>query len=100
MPARFLARRTLSLLSLALGAFGIAVACSSGGGPVTGPADSHCGSKAQVTSQAVCKGAGGGSSSSSSSSSGAGGGGDVDDYGPTLDNAEGDDDECKYHVKW
>ncbi|HEY2730454.1 MAG TPA: FixH family protein [Polyangia bacterium] len=28
------------------------------------------------------------------------GGGTTSDYGPTLYNAEGDDDDCKYHVTW
>jgi len=113
MPDRSFARRTLPraarLAALALGALGLAAACSSAsGGPVTGPADAHCAGKpAQVTSQSACHGgAGGGSSSSSSSSSsasssGSGAGGmDMADYGPTLNNAEGDDDDCKYHVKF
>ena len=28
------------------------------------------------------------------------GGAPTSDYGETLFNAEGDDDDCKYHVKW
>jgi YtkA-like len=94
------ARRSLLLVTLSLGAFGMAAACSSSGGPITGPADSHCGSKAQPTSQSACQGGMGGSSSSSSSSSGAGGAEMGGDYGATLENAEGDDDDCKYHVKF
>jgi hypothetical protein len=84
------------------------------GGPVSGNPDAHCGTKSQVTSEAACHptptGSGGGSSSSSgsgsgsSSTTGAGGstgaGGDASEYGETLENAEGDDDDCKYHVKW
>ena len=58
------------------------------GGPVTGPADAHCNGKpAQPTSQASCH---------LTSDAGA----DMADYGDTLDNSEGDDDDCKYHVKW
>ncbi len=79
------------------------------GGPVSGTPDAHCGAKSQVTNAAACTpeptGSGGGTSSSSSSATtGAGGstgaGGEASEYGATLENAEGDDDDCKYHVKW
>lgn len=80
------------------------------GGPVSGSPDAHCGTKSQVTSEAACHptptGSGGGSSSSSSSgaTTGAGGstgaGGEASEYGDTRENAESDDDDCKYHVKW
>jgi YtkA-like len=77
-------------------AVGVAWACSSGnsgpaGGAVVGTADTHCtlgdgGLVVQATSQASCMS----------------GGGDAGalDLGPTMFNAEGDDDDCKYHVKF
>ena len=44
----------------------------------------------QATSQAVCHLTGDG-----------GTGGDMTpDYGPTMDDSSGDDDDCKYHVSW
>jgi hypothetical protein len=60
------------------------------GGPVTGPADTHCslpdgGVAAQVVDLATCH-----------ASVDAG----EPDYGPTLHNAEANDDDCKYHVKF
>ncbi len=79
------------------------------GGPVSGNPDAHCGTKSQVTNAAACTpeptGSGGGTTgSSSSATTGAGGstgaGGEASEYGVTLENAEGDDDDCKYHVKW
>jgi hypothetical protein len=62
------------------------------GGPVTGALDSHC------------KDADGGVMATVIGTCMTGGvepdGGAVSDYGETLFNAEGDDDDCKYHVKW
>jgi YtkA-like protein len=77
------------------------------GGPVKGPADAHC-TKSQVTSEAACHptaGTGGNSSTTSAgATTGAGGstgaGGDASEYGATLENAQGDDDDCKYHIAW
>jgi hypothetical protein len=72
-------------------------ACSSsgggvtGGGPVTGTQDTHCsGVPPQATSQADCHLTGDGGTS----------GAMTPDYGPTMDNSAGDDDDCKYHVSW
>ena len=81
------AHRTLSLASCAL-----LVACTSGpsgpvGGPVDGGVDTHCGTASQATSQASC---------SIAALPDAG----PTDYGETLYNAEADDDDCKYHLKW
>lgn len=75
------------------------------GGPVEGPADAHCGANSQVVNAANCNpapGAGGGSSSSTSTGAGGttGAGGEASEYGATLNNAEGDDDDCKYHLAW
>lgn len=127
----FRAPALLSLSALALLGALTAVACSSEttgstgttgtgghtgapGGSVEGPADAHCGTKSQVTSEAACHpspGTGGNSSTTSagattgaggstSTSTSTGGAGDGDEYGATLANAEGDDDDCKYHVAW
>jgi hypothetical protein len=84
--------RSLGLATMMLPALLALSACSNGGGdtggPVTGPADKHCGATVQTTSQASCH-----LTSDGGTAPGI-------DYGPTLDNAEGDDDDCKYHVKW
>ena len=76
------------------------VACDSGGGtcadpggPIAASPDNHCigddgGAIVQTTDPAACHPDAGPD------------GGATTDYGATLDNAEGDDDDCKYHVKW
>jgi hypothetical protein len=81
---------------IALGLLGSACSSSSGpsgpvGGPVSGALDTHC-SGVDPTVIGMCQ---------------MGTGGDADagapptvDYGETLYNAEGDDDDCKYHVSW
>jgi hypothetical protein len=62
-------------------------ACSSPtGGPVDGPADDHCGTTVQATDPAVCMAMGTPP--------------DEEEEAATLYNAEGDDDDCKYHVAW
>jgi hypothetical protein len=72
----------------------------SAGGPVTGAADMHCsgdgGPVVQRVNPAVCHpDAGAGADAA------AGDGGDMmPDYGDTMYNAAGDDDDCKYHVTW
>lgn len=115
MLARFSVASSLAALALAFAMSG--AACSSSGttsststgsgggssgtgGPVTGPADKHCGAKVQPVSAAACHptdGAGGGGTSTSTST---GAGGAVSEYGDTLSNAEADDDDCKYHLSW
>lgn len=61
------------------------------GGPVTGALDTHCnadgGVRKQPVDPAVCKYR-------------PDGGMATGDYGDTLWNAEGNDDDCKYHVVW
>ncbi len=83
----------LLLLSLGatvgLWACGCGGTCSKPGGPVAGAADAHC-TGAQATSQASCH----------PTDAGVPDGGLVIDYGDTLYGTEGDDDDCKYHVKW
>jgi hypothetical protein len=70
------------------------------GGPITGAADTHCqgtgGLMAQATNQAACH-ATIDMSGPQPDMAGSGGG---SDYGDTLYNAEGNDDDCKYHVKF
>ncbi|HTO98110.1 MAG TPA: hypothetical protein VMK66_13765 [Myxococcales bacterium] len=58
---------------------------------MSGPVDTHCtlpdgGTIAQEVNQASCAGSGGDAG--------------VADYGDTLYNSEGDDDDCKYHVRF
>lgn len=67
--------------------------CPNPGGPVNGPPDTHCvapdgGSIVQETNESACHPDAGPE------------GGATTDYGDTLQNASGDDDDCKYHVSW
>ena len=79
--------RNFARISVVLASGILVAACSSsgGGGPVEGPADTHCGSTAQVVDPAVCTATGTAPEAHEHS---------------VLYNAEGDDDACKYHVKW
>jgi hypothetical protein len=75
----------------------------SGGGPVSGPADTHCGSTSAKVDPAACMGgggSGGGTTTTTTTTSGTATDTGGSEYGPTLYNAEGDDDDCKYHVKF
>ncbi len=66
---------------------------SSGGSTaaaVAGAQDAHCGTKVVAVDPGVCH------AQPPADDGGVG----VSDYGDTMDNAEGDDDDCKYHVKW
>jgi hypothetical protein len=92
---------------------------------VSGPADTHCGARNQETSQASCHASGpapsedaglpvedaaspvkdaapeeGGASADASAGGDAGGDNGGSGYGPTENGSEGDDDDCKYHLKW
>ena len=74
--------------------------CPSPGGAVQGPPDTHCtadgGPIVQPTRDASCSlQAGTGDAGTSGAD-----GGPTSLYGPTRDNAESDDDDCKYHVRW
>jgi hypothetical protein len=69
--------------------------CGPNGGPVAGAADTHCkaadgGTIVQAIDPASCHPDAGVSDA----------GEDMPDFGATLYNAEGDDDDCKYHVKF
>lgn len=68
--------------------------CAKPGGPVEGAADDHCkgpdgGAIVQPTTPASCHSDGGAANPD----------GGTPPWGATLYNAEGDDDDCKYHVK-
>ena len=70
------------------------------GGPVMGAADMHCklgdgGMKVQETRTASCHPA-----PVDAGASDGGASPDTNPYGPTVFNAESDDDDCKYHTKW
>ncbi len=74
---------------------GIAADAGPSGGPVSGAQDSHCGTKVQETSSAGCH-----PDAGPPMDAGGGDGGMDEPFGDTLFNSEGDDDDCKYHVKW
>jgi hypothetical protein len=79
------------------------------GGPVLGAEDAHCAGQERVTvDPATCH-----ASTSEGSEGGAPGGDEANgaggsdcnqthdaEYGDTLPNSAGDDDDCKYHVSW
>ncbi len=67
--------------------------CSNPGGPVAGAADSHCGNTVLTVDPNICTMA---VDTQPTDDAGTG----TTDYGDTLYNAEGDDDDCKYHVTW
>lgn len=75
-------RRSLALILVSA----LAACSSSTGGPVEGAADNHCGKTVQATDPAVCTAMGTAH--------------EHEEEHATLYNAEGDDDDCKYHVKW
>ncbi len=78
---------------------GGAAACASPGGAVMGAADAHC-TMTVTINQAACTGGGGLGGAGAGGAGGAGGNMGGEMYPPTLSNAEGDDDDCKYHLKW
>lgn len=97
-------RTILGSSMLALAGVGVAlVACSSDSSSaarydstaaaVDGAPDTHCGGKTVTIDQAACKAA---PDDHADAGADTGGG----EYGATQFNSEGDDDDCKYHVKW
>jgi len=76
-------------------------ACADGGGPVPGDVDKHCTDAdgqpiVQQTTAAACMDADAGEAGDPS----AGGAPTQEETPATLFNSEGDDDDCKYHVKF
>jgi hypothetical protein len=57
--------------------------------------DDHCAGKLVTVDPAVCHVV-----ASEDAGEADGGAGATTDYGPTMAGTEGDDDDCKYHVKW
>lgn len=80
------AGRGVRLASLALCV--LTVACGGTGGVVAGDPDTHCGETVQTIDPATCY----------ALSEAAAEGDSADEYGATLYNSDGQDDECKYHV--
>ncbi len=74
------------------GSSSVTVDSGPSGGPVTGAVDSHCAAVTQPVSAASCH-------PTVDAGAGADAGGGAQ-YGDAEYNAEGDDDDCKYHVKW
>ena len=90
------------LLAIPFAAF-LDVGCSSdnnsgpAGGPVSGALDTHCrDADGGVTATVIGECMTGVAAAAPEPDGGA----PTSDYGETLYNAEGDDDDCKYHVKW
>ena len=110
MNVPFVTRRMLGVAALLSVSALSSAACSSssssttgttsggGGGPVSGPMDAHCGATVQAVSQAACTDPGTGGSGGA----GTGGMGGMmpEEEAPVMFNAEGDDDDCKYHLAW
>ena len=74
-----------------------------GGGPVSGAADEHCAKptkKVQPTDSASCHPDAGPPVDAGKGDAAEGDGAVEDPYGATMFNAEGDDDDCKYHMKF
>jgi hypothetical protein len=88
---------SLALVSLALAACTTSSGGITGatGSAVAGPEDSHCGTTVVVDPAACMLAADAAAPDAAADDGGPSGG-----YGATLFNAEGDDDDCKYHVKW
>jgi len=69
------------------------------GGPVSGAADAHCTATVTVDPN-MCMPMGGAGGTGGTGGTGGAGGHVHEEMHDTLYNAEGDDDDCKYHVKW
>jgi hypothetical protein len=64
------------------------------GGPVSGALDVHCGDPVEATAVGLCQ------TGNEPDAGEPDGGVPISDYGDTMFNAEGNDDDCKYHVSW
>jgi hypothetical protein len=67
---------------------------------VSGAGDAHCAGKSVAVEPAICHAAHADADAGSAEAGADAGGMAISDYGPTLFLTEGDDDDCKYHVKW
>lgn len=85
--------KLLIVLSVLLGAAACGSSASNNAGVVPGPQDNHCAGQTlnPPTFYTCPTDAQVGNSNNTST---------TPDYGPTMYNAEGDDDDCKYHVSW
>ena len=84
-----------SLLVVACGDNAKPVMCTPSGGPVSGAADTHC-TMAQQTDPAVCNAMMPDAAPGTPDAGDTGG----SDFGETMYNVEGDDDDCKYHMTY
>lgn len=102
-------------LTFGLGTCALVVACSSStsstpapaalsfstAAAVAGAADMHCAGKLTEVSQAACHVTPLAAEAGVADADTDGGAGEpTPDYGPTQPGSEGEDDDCKYHVKW
>jgi hypothetical protein len=91
----------MSLYVICAGVVGLAGCGSSSDGPVGGPVvgalDMHCGTTKQQIGQCLT-GSAAADAAAADPDGGASSGGSI--YGDTMYNAEGDDDDCKYHIAW
>lgn len=109
MKTRFLptvlASSLLLTLASACGGGDSGGSCETSGGPVTGAADTHCTAPQPITEEACHPGTARGAAPDAAPAPGDAAAPDAppeeeEEYGPTLFNGEGDDDECKYHYVW
>lgn len=128
MPHREPVLRPTFVLITALAGASLTGGCSSSSQPTTnalaavpGPPDTHCtdnngveikqaigicqmddggASSAADGGNTVTTSADGGAADSGAADGGDDGGAMTSQFGATMYNAEGDDDDCKYHVKW
>ncbi len=70
------------------------------GGPVTGTQDSHCGTTKQAWSLASCQSSPDAGTPDAAATDAAEPDGGASEYGETMFNQVGADDECKYDVSW
>jgi len=91
----------IRLLTFSAGVAGL-VGCGSSspsgatGGAVTGAVDMHCGDMKTPVGACITPGSDAGAAIGPDAGANSGG----SDFRDPMFNAEGDDDDCKYHVKW
>ena len=101
-------------LAFGLGTCALVVACSSSTSSTPAPAplsfstaaadagaaDTHCAGKLTEVRQAACHVTAPAPDADVADAGSDGGASTTPDYGPTQPGSEGEDDDCKYHVKW